>query len=235
MKTQAYLPVKLLFLLCITAFASEVSYNYYVFSSSWLGTECNFTSCWANQTEKASHTFWSIHGLWPDYWQGYPAFCEDYPFVHDWIEPELYSQMEVYWTSAYGPNDKFYDHEWTKHGTCWNDPDSPENTPHKMNDYFELTLSFGVTFNIYASLESQGIVPSATPYQLSDISAAFANSYGNGTYLLECKVDSDGNQYFGAANICMDLDYNVFPCPQGAINSFTDYCQAGDVYYPVFE
>lgn len=68
--------------------------------------------------------YFTIHGLWPQYSSGgYPSFCTDEAF--DMASPEAVGMdtMTTVWpnvqaeegSSDYG---SFWEHEWTKHGTC---------------------------------------------------------------------------------------------------------------------
>ncbi|MFB2768199.1 ribonuclease [Pelatocladus sp. BLCC-F211] len=49
-----------------------------------------------------------LHGLWPQYQQGYPSNCSTQK-----LPPQLKRQFPGLF-----PSDKLYDHEWEKHGTC---------------------------------------------------------------------------------------------------------------------
>ena len=66
----------------------------------------------------------SIHGLWPQYSDGgYPSNCSDEPFSDDAVEAVGMSTMYEMWPNVQSdPSDSDYDsfweHEWTKHGTC---------------------------------------------------------------------------------------------------------------------
>jgi ribonuclease T2 len=64
---------------------------------------------------------WTTHGLWPSTGHGQGPFeCnKTAPFDPDVLNPIL-SRLEVQWTDVRenGPKDDFWNHEWTKHGTC---------------------------------------------------------------------------------------------------------------------
>ena len=49
-----------------------------------------------------------LHGLWPQYNQGYPADCTQESF-----DPKMMDQFPNLY-----PSEKLYSHEWEKHGTC---------------------------------------------------------------------------------------------------------------------
>jgi len=60
------------------------------------------------------HSF-TIHGLWPNQ----KEFCSEEKFDVKNIEP-IIDKMELNWFSCYGNDTEFWDHEWSKHGTCTN-------------------------------------------------------------------------------------------------------------------
>ena len=76
---------------------------------------------------------WSIHGLWPQYKTNkYPQFCKDIKFSIDKLA-SIVDDLEKYWYSKEKKNEKFWEHEYLKHGTCnFNNLDELE--------YFKTTL-----------------------------------------------------------------------------------------------
>jgi len=87
---------------------------------------------------------WTLHGLWfvlplpciliqsqyndrPDLCDGtYPTYCTSAPQYHNITaiisaaQPELLDYMNEYWLPNSGTTEKFWQHEWNKHGTCVN-------------------------------------------------------------------------------------------------------------------
>ncbi|PNH11508.1 Extracellular ribonuclease LE [Tetrabaena socialis] len=61
----------------------------------------------------------TVHGLWPNYYDGtWPQFCEpDYKFDEGELS-DLEHALEEEWPSFFGTDDTFWEHEWSKHGTC---------------------------------------------------------------------------------------------------------------------
>ena len=97
----------------------------YVYAYSWTPGFCNdqsYPGCLDPQPYW--ETNFTIHGLWPQYAEnGYPDFCTDEPF-DDTVPQQIgESTMIQYWPNVMEyPNsssyDSFWEHEWTKHGTC---------------------------------------------------------------------------------------------------------------------
>ena len=85
------------------------NFDYFVLSLSWSPDYC--ASDGQNDSQQCStgkQLGFVLHGLWPQYNQGYPSDCstEKLPAAVKSQFPGLY------------PNDALADHEWEKHGTC---------------------------------------------------------------------------------------------------------------------
>ncbi|CAM9405120.1 unnamed protein product, partial [Discosporangium mesarthrocarpum] len=93
---------------------------------------------------KKPRTFWednlTIHGLWPDYGDGtYPTTCTSEPYSHEEAVSKVggLEELEIYWPNIQvdesdAKYDSFWQHEWTKHGTC---------TGLSQVHYFEATVN----------------------------------------------------------------------------------------------
>jgi len=97
----------------------------YVYAYSWTPGFCHgqkYPGC-TNPLPYWTSNF-TIHGLWPQYaTSGYPASCTTEPF--DTTIPQQIGETKMiqYWPDVqYDENspsyDSFWQHEWTKHGTC---------------------------------------------------------------------------------------------------------------------
>ena len=67
---------------------------------------------------KEPNNSFSIHGLWPQYSESsYPVYCRPVEFSLKALDP-IMDKLNKYWYSNRGPNDKFWKHEYEKHGSC---------------------------------------------------------------------------------------------------------------------
>ena len=117
----------------------------YVFAYLWEPESCYKNPTWSQCSDPQS--FWGnhfvIHGLWPQYSSGgYPSDCTSESFDETVINEIGLEDMNHYWPNVKSePTDADYDsfwqHEWTKHGTC---------SPLSQLDYFNTTLTLGKTF-----------------------------------------------------------------------------------------
>jgi ribonuclease T2 len=207
---------------------SCVPYNNYVFESFWLGSICEFQECLTNQTQNISTTWWNIHGLWPGYQTGWPQYCNNNSqYIPGSIDPVLFDQMQKLWIGMNESNDMFHTHEWTKHGTCWNDQVNFVSQTQKQNDFFGTVVTLALNYDFYQTLQKGGIVPSEDPYDLSDFNTVLTSAWGPNTFTYDCLEGLDGNQYLLDLNICLDLEYNPAPCPPLDVTT----CVDSPIYY----
>lgn len=131
---------------CISnASTEQKEADLYVFAYLWEPESCYKNPTWDQCSDP--QTFWGnhfvIHGLWPQYSSGgYPSDCTSEPFDETVINEIGLEDMNHYWPNVKSePTDADYDsfwqHEWTKHGTC---------SPFRQLDYFNTTLTLGKTF-----------------------------------------------------------------------------------------
>jgi ribonuclease I len=62
---------------------------------------------------------YTMHGLWADP-ENSCTSCTKEPFSEDNLSEETLKDMNIYWMSCVNgnTNEKFWGHEWSKHGTC---------------------------------------------------------------------------------------------------------------------
>lgn len=234
MKITAAIILSLLITFAITQ-DQKIPYDFYVFASFWVGSICNLQQCLTNQTELATASFFSIHGLWPDYHNGsFPSYCDNSSvFRPDLIHPTLQQIMDTHWIGLSTSTDSFHDHEWSKHGTCWHDPIPARNYSDKMNAFFAQVVDLSFTYNIYEFLKVHGnIYPSSQPYNLSQFNAVLDKSLKPGSYILQCVQDAKGNQYLADVNLCLDLNLKPYACPAAIQPNFPSQCSQGLIFYP---
>lgn len=95
-------------------------YNYYELAvQKWCGSNCSY----------------QIHGLWPQInTTNYPSYCENIPFDPN-IPNDILQRMNNDWNTCENNTD-LWDHEWTKHGTCFYDQTNLNQT-----SFFNITLN----------------------------------------------------------------------------------------------
>ena len=208
-------------------------YDYYLFASIWSGSSCYLQQCWNNQTQDLSPNFFNIHGLWPNNWEGYPSWCDNNTeYNSNYIEPALYAEMGKFWNGMNWTTDAFHAHEWSKHGTCWNDPAGyNDEDPQKQDDFFFRVMTLAGEIDIYKVLANNEVFPSFSPYPIDAFTQSFNSSWGNSSYLLNCEMDTQGSQYLFSVYICIDLEYQIMDCPDNVATSFNDLCPWNSTVY----
>jgi ribonuclease T2 len=84
-------------------------FDYFVLALSWSPDYCATSG--ANDPQQCSlgkKLGFVLHGLWPQYEKGYPSNCSN---------EKMPGSVKAQFPGIY-PNDKLFDHEWEKHGTC---------------------------------------------------------------------------------------------------------------------
>ncbi|KAJ1949366.1 hypothetical protein EC988_004799, partial [Linderina pennispora] len=134
----------------------------YVLSQQWtkgLGTDDYFT----------------IHGMWPNTCAGTltPRSGCDISRVYNDVEariqslkPALVTDMTKYWPSSGKPNDVFWNHEWSKHGTCVSTlrPQCYKSYTKDQDvvDYFTNAMNLHKKHDYATALKKHRIVPDNT-------------------------------------------------------------------------
>jgi len=203
--------------ICLHLTASEkMTADLYVFAYSWTPEYCygqpSFEGCKTPQEYWGKH--FTLHGLWPQYSTGgYPASCSVEKFNTSIPLTVGWDEMIQYW-----PNVKyletsteytqFWEHEWSKHGTCTDLP---------QFDYFAKTLSL---------IKSFGTPASVTNAVGSTMSASVLRDDfgGSSKVALQC----NGGTYLSGAFTCWTQS-NGFPiaqttCPDDVIKE--DSCRS---------
>ena len=119
----------------------------YVLAYSWQPEFCfgqsSYVGCATPSDFWRSH--FTLHGLWPQYTtSGYPSNCGSAPLLPDVLKVTIGMEtMTQYWPNvknAEGTADyfSFYQHEWSKHGTC-----SGLTQPQYFNATIGLIKTFG--------------------------------------------------------------------------------------------
>lgn len=160
----------------------------YVFAQSWQPEFCynktDYVGC--QQPLDSWNKYFTIHGLWPQYSTGgYPANCTPEPLNTTAIDEVGFNTMVTYWPNAqYATTDpnyySFWDHEWTKHGTC---------TGLSQVDYFQgaldLLQSFGtpslITNNAGGSVDAATLRAAYGGPTMASLQCT-AGSFINGVY-----------------------------------------------------
>ncbi|KAJ5676530.1 uncharacterized protein N7477_002163 [Penicillium maclennaniae] len=161
------------------------------------------TQFWDTNPSTGPSDSWTIHGLWPDNCDGtYQSNCDSsraYTNITEILKEQgrssLLSYMDEYWVDINGDNESFWEHEWSKHGTCINtiDPTCYTNysAQEEVGDFFEKVVDLFKSLDTYQALAAAGITPSSSKtYTLSAIEAALSKLHGGSQAYVGCESGS---------------------------------------------
>lgn len=196
----------------------------YVFAYSWTPEFCYGQSSYEGCATPKSYwgKYFTIHGLWPQYSTGgYPANCNTQAFNSSVPIAIGWDDMTTYWPDVQyletDPDyDSFWEHEWTKHGTC---------TGLSQYDYFTNGLNLVKSFGTPSSVTSNvgGTVSAST----------LRNDFGGASYVaLQC----NGGSYLSGAYTCWSQNNGIpnkqITCPSDVIGE--DTCTSSTISIPSF-
>lgn len=102
----------------------------------------------------------TVHGLWPQRADGsWPQSCDPRDELDEDQIEDLLPQLQSAWPSYTTDDYTFWNHEWTKHGTC------AVSVIDGEKDYFEEVLRLHNSLNIQVNscgeccCDSQGLLP----------------------------------------------------------------------------
>jgi len=144
---------------------------------------------------------WTIHGLWPDNCDGtFTSSCDPsrfYPSITNILNnagrSDLVDYMTTYMVSNSESPEKFWEHEWNTHGTCYSTlgPSCISPAGQDAVDFFNTLVNLFQTLPTYTWLANAGILPdSSTTYTLSQLSGALTSASGGFTPALYCSSGS---------------------------------------------
>ncbi|KAJ3165714.1 ribonuclease T2-like [Geranomyces variabilis] len=165
-----------------------------VLSQQWLTGYCATSDCSAMDSVP---TGWTIHGAWPDTCAGKQvATCGEATTYTDIAgpikkyDPSLYATMNDIWVSYNGDNNVFWQHEWSKHGTCWSPAAkscfSNFKTGQDLAAYFGWVVKLRNQFELGAAFDAAGITTGGT-YSKTEMINAIQDTYPDLQVALLCK------------------------------------------------
>jgi ribonuclease T2 len=201
-------------LISLVVYASVASaasdFDFFLLVRQYSPTLCSSTSC-----SKDTVSEFTIHGLWPEYYNGYPSYCTDASFSEKSLDGSTVDQMNCEWPSFNGGNSGFWSHEWEKHGTCSLDVLPTEE------DYFSKGLEVNDMYDVNVALTKAGIsIVDGNEVEASAIQAALNDAYGvNG--VLKCQ-----NGALSEVWMCLDKEtYEPFQCPSSLSSTCSSYIE----------
>lgn len=132
------------------------------------------TQFWDTDPSTGPSDSWTIHGLWPDNCDGtFESSCDPsraYTDISGLLTnagaSDTLSFMESFWVDIDGDDESFWEHEWSKHGTCMStlEPSCFEDysTGDEAVAFFNTVVKLFKTLPTFTFLSNQGITPSSS-------------------------------------------------------------------------
>lgn len=160
-------------------------FDYYLLTLSWAPEFCH--SHGASPECQGQHFGFVVHGLWPQYVNGYPESCSNEPGLAD---PSAMTDIM--------PDPSLVAHEWAKHGTC---------SGLKADGYFKAVRQAFTSIHVPAKLSAPSEQLLITPAEVKD---AFVQA--NPQLRREDMTVSCGNNYLTAVSVCMTKELQPTAC-----------------------
>lgn len=160
-------------------------FDYYVLALSWSPEFCH--SHPSSPECEAKHFGFVVHGLWPQYVDGYPEHCSTQPGLSN---PA--SMTDIL------PDISLVEHEWTTHGTC---------SGLHPDEYFRLVRQAFESVKIPPRLSAPQQIFSITPQELKEELLA-----ANPRFKAEDLAVSCGNNYLTGISVCLDKKLQPRAC-----------------------
>lgn len=209
----------------------------YVYAYSWTPGFCfnqtDYPGCISQtQTQDYWKTNFTVHGLWPQYVDnGYPSYCNSDDNNQNFNETEIVADIGWDTLTQKWPNvqcdetdpeyDSFWEHEWTKHGTC---------SGLNQDIYFETAINLTNVLLTPTEIQSH-LGESINADELRD---AF---FGSPWVALQCNKNGEtGDYYLTGAYTCWKQNADdgsvgeQIVCPAEVVNE--DTCYADDIFIP---
>ena len=195
------------------------NYDVYTFSIFFQSSTCKEVGyhCY-NAIETFPKNMWTIHGLWPNYKNisNIPGWCNGKNDIEIEIKNQtLYNYMKTFWPGLFSTNERFWEHEYNRHGFCYN-----KRNNINVNDY---EVFFIKTIIIYEKYDLKNIFYNMFDNKLDKgdrkiTAKEFENYFAKigiekGSYYLICNfinIDDKIVPYIGEIRIRFDLDFNLY-------------------------
>jgi ribonuclease T2 len=187
-------------------------FDYFVLALSWSPSYCASDAGQrdATQCSPGRNFAFVVHGLWPQYSQGWPEYC---PTEESWVSQyTIDSMMDIM------PSKKLMIHEWKKHGSC---------TGVSQADYFRATRLLFQKVKIPARYLSPTADVITTPEQLVTDFVKTNKGLSLDMLSVQCGNSRDRAR-LSELRVCLDKRGNFATCGGNESRS----CQAKTLVMP---
>lgn len=187
-------------------------FDYFVLALSWSPSYCASNAGQRDVTQCAPGRSFAfvVHGLWPQYAQGWPEYC---PTQEDWVEKGNIDAM-----LGVMPSKKLVIHQWKKHGSC---------AGVSQADYFRATRLLFEKVKIPARYLSPTADVITTPEQLATDFVKTNKGLSLDMLSVQCGNSQDQAR-LSELRVCLDKRGNFAACGRNEVRS----CRAKSLVMP---
>jgi ribonuclease T2 len=199
------------------------SWDYLVYAQQWPPSVCMDSNITHQHRCKVFQNVstWTVHGVWPTrYGSRGPNFCNKTAKFNPSSLQSIEAQLMKFWPNLYTdePLYQFWEHEWTKHGTC-------AMQLSLMGDelkYFSTGLKLNHQLDLLTLLEKQGLPPKeATTYQYFEVLSRVEKAIGK-KVKLQCTLDKNVSlQYLLQVEVCLNKQLQPIDCTKSSAFGMT--------------
>ncbi|XP_033225460.1 ribonuclease Oy-like [Belonocnema kinseyi] len=182
-----------------------------IFTQSWPKTVC---SQWmkkspAHHCNMPKTATWSIHGLWPSqYHKMGPESCDNSLSFDPRALHNIRKELLVKWMDVHGERpESFWEHEYTKHGTCA----AVLTSMNSEEKYFQTALDLFDKYPMKNVLAQANITPGRN-YPVQKILDGVKNVLGKNAQVTCDKHPETQDQTIMEIRICFDKKLNLTDC-----------------------
>lgn len=191
--------------------------DYMLLALQWSAGVCSTSSRECERGQNVNN--FTVHGFWANRFVnrlGPQNCCFERKFKFDALAP-IMDKLKVYWYGYFGKDEiaadkQFWEHEWTKHGTCAKNIEAL----HGELNYFNHTLHTFLDLPIIETLAKSGIVPDNTkPYKTSDIIETLKSIHNGKNVEIGCNFEHNHNPVpdLIGVNFCYSPELVPIDCP----------------------
>ncbi len=185
-------------------------FDYFVLALSWSPTYCASHGDDQQQCAPGRKFAFVVHGLWPQFSQGWPQFCDT---PESWVDPaEIDAMMAIM------PSKRLIIHQWKKHGSC---------SGVSQRDYFQATRLLFDRIRIPARYLSPTADVVTTPQQLVTDFVKTNSALTASMISVQCGT-TKGRARLSELRICLDKRGGFAACGANEIRQ----CRASTLVLP---
>ena len=186
---------------------ADGDFDYYVMALSWSPDYCESTGYQdEQQCSIGKQLDFVLHGLWPQYENGWPSYCSTEELPYD-LKDEF---------AGLYPSEKLFDHEWEKHGTCTGlSPESYLLWSQAVKEYLVIPPSYDSPLEPFrADAES-----------LKDDFIEFNSEFSEDSFAIYC---SGSGRFLKEIFVCYEKDGTPRECSDEVLEKASKSCGRED-------